>query len=118
LRHSPLADRRGPWADLARLPWLLVVADADLGRLLGRRLQSFGEARIHVVDAGEIVDPRSQLQGDGEAADDVARSARDDVDAEHPTARSVEDDLVETVLRTEVLRACDRAQREIGRAHV
>ncbi len=51
---------------------------------------------------GEIVHGRAELHRHGEPLDDVARSSRDDVDAQEAPRPSVEDELVQPVLRVGV----------------
>src|SRR5213596_1194679 len=59
----------------------------------------------------EVVDLYAELQRGREAADDVARAARDDVDAQHLARVRREDDLEQAVLRTRELRTRDVCQR-------
>src|SRR5207244_5850803 len=87
-------------------------------RLLGGSLEALAVARVHVVHEGEVVHGDAELQSRGQAPDDVACAARDDVDAEDAPCLSVEHDLEETVLRADVLSARHRRQRMLHDVHV
>src|SRR3954470_21593188 len=60
-------------------------------RFLRRRLEPLRVARIDVMHVREVVDGDAELQRGSKPADDVARAARDDMDAEHLARGRVED---------------------------